>query len=155
MDCQSPPALRTTRTANRPNRKPSDRVQRSLPKRLSLRFAAAAHTSSLAEDPETELRQIRQFLADIVALRRGDLIARRIQLEQQRLALEETKNTQALEKLFWQWTKRPDVQPQLFPQRDPDKTRRDVVHMIDRHLLGIRDPSENDPEPDPDPAALI
>ena len=120
---------------------------------ISLRFAAAAHNSTLADDPETELRQIRQFLADIVALRRGDLVARRIHLEQQRLALEETKNQQTLEKLFWQWTKRPDIQAQLYPNRDPEKIRRDVVRMLDCHLLGI--PDSEDPEPDPDPAAFI
>jgi len=33
--------------------------------------------------------------------------------------------------------------------------RRDVVRMLDRHLLGIDDPSSEDPEPDPDPAAVI
>ena len=112
---------------------------------ISLRFAAAAHNSTLVDDPETELRQIRQFLADIVA--------RRIHLEQQRLALEETKNQQTLEKLFWQWTKRPDIQTQLYPNRDPEKIRRDVVRMLDRQLLGI--PDTEDPEPDPDPAAFI
>src|SRR5262249_34837206 len=36
---------------------------------ISLRFAAAAHNSNIPEDTETELRQIRQFLADILALR--------------------------------------------------------------------------------------
>lgn len=122
---------------------------------ISLRFAAAAHNSTLAEDPETELRQIRQFLADIVALRRGNLVARRIHLEQQRLALEETKNQQTLEKLFWQWTKRPDIQAQLYPNRDPEKMHRDVVRMLDRHLLGVSDPFDQTPEPEPDPAAFI
>ena len=120
---------------------------------IAVRFAAAAHASTPADDPDVELRQIRAFLADIVALRRGDLVARRISLEQQRLALEETKNHQELEKIFWEWTKRPDIQAQLYPHRDPDKVRRDVVQMIDRELLGIR--SSNGHDPDPDPAALI
>jgi hypothetical protein len=34
---------------------------------ISLRFAAAAHNSTIPDDPETEFRQIRQFLADILA----------------------------------------------------------------------------------------
>jgi hypothetical protein len=44
-------------------------------------------------------------------------------------------------------------QTQLYPNRDPEKIRRDVVRMLDRHLLGI--PDSEDPEPDPDPAAFI
>ncbi len=120
---------------------------------ISLRFAAAAHTSTIAEDPQTELRQIRQFLADIVALRRGDLIARRIHLEEQRLSLEQSKNKDALENQFWQWTKRPDIQARLYPHRDPDKMRRDVVRLLDRELLGIQHPDDADTAPDP--ATLI
>ena len=119
---------------------------------ISLRFAAAAHTSTPADDPETELRQIRQFLADIVALRRGDLVARRIQLEQRRLALEETKNQQTLEKLFWEWTQRPEIRAQLFPDRDPDKMRNNVLRLLDHHLLGVRNQAN---ETEPDPASFI
>jgi hypothetical protein len=120
---------------------------------ISLRFAAAAQSSTFAEDADTELRQIRQFLADIVALRRGDLVARRIHLEQRRLTLEETKNEQTLEKLFWEWTQRPDIRAQLYPHQDPDKMRHDVVRLLDRHLLGVRDQSSH--ASDPDPAAFI
>ena len=119
---------------------------------ISLRFAAAAHNSTIPEDPETELRQIRQFLADILALRRGDLSAQRIHLEQQRLSIEQSKNKDTLETLFWEWTKRPDVQARLFPYRDPDQIRRDTVRLIDRQLLGIQHP---DDDPDLDPAVLI
>ena len=128
---------------------PSEPLVNHLVHWISLRFAAAAHTSTISDDQETELRQIRQFLADIVALRRGDLIARRIHLEQQRLTLEQTKNKEALEALFWEWTKRSDIQAQLYPHRDPEKMRRDVVRMLDRELLGISHPNGTDPEPDP------
>jgi hypothetical protein len=115
---------------------------------ISLRFAAAAHNSSFPDDYQTELRQIRLFLADILALRRGDLSAQRIHLQQQRLSLEQTKNKDTLEALFWQWAKRPDIQARLYPHRDPDKIRQDTLRLIDRELLGIRRP-EDDPEPDP------
>jgi hypothetical protein len=136
-----------------PDQVPAEPVVNHLVHWISHRFAAAAHASTVAEDPETELRQIRQFLADIVALRRGDLIARRIHLEQQRLSLEQSKNKDTLENLFWEWTKRPDVQARLYPHRDPDKMRRDVVNMLDYQLLGIQPPSDNDTPPDP--ATLI
>ena len=119
---------------------------------ISLRFAAAAHTSAIPEDQETELRQIRQFLADILALRRGDLSAQRIHLEQQRLSIEQSKNKDTLETLFWEWTKRPEIQARLFPYRDPHKIRLDTVRLIDRELLGV---PHQDADSATDPAALI
>jgi hypothetical protein len=132
-----------------PTQVPAEPLVNHLVHWISLRFAAAAHTSTISDDPEIELRQIRQFLADIVALRRGDLIARRIHLEQQRLSLEQTKNKETLEALFWEWTKRSDIQAQLYPHRDPDKMRRDVVRMLDRHLLGAETRLPDEVEPDP------
>ena len=115
----------------------------------SRRLAAAAHSAPIPEDPDADLRQLRQFLADIVALRRGELISRRIALEEQRLAFSRAKDEEELEQLFWQWTKRPDIQSMLYPHRDPDKLRRDVVRMLDRELLGRNHNGDDLPEPDP------
>ncbi|HEY5913466.1 MAG TPA: hypothetical protein VJA21_23000 [Verrucomicrobiae bacterium] len=112
------------------------------------RLAALAQSSPLPDDPDTELRQLRHFIADIVALRRGDLITRRIGFEEQRLEFHRAKKQQELEQLFWQWTKRPDIQATLYPHRDPDKMRLDVVRLLDRELLG-RKPTDGAPDPDP------
>lgn len=120
---------------------------------ISIRLAAIAESSTLDEDPKNELRDIRNFLHDIIALRRGELISRRIGVEEERLALLRAKKHQDLESQFWQWTQRPDIQSKLYPYRDPDSLRRDVVRMLDRELLGIAHP--NGHEPDPDPAACI
>jgi hypothetical protein len=121
---------------------------------IATRFAAAAQTSPIPDDPEADLREIRTFLTDIVALRRGDLVARRLGIEQQRLALGQAKTQSELERQFWEWTKRPDIQSKLYPHRDPDKTRRDVIRLLDEHLLG--DTGDCDvPEPEPDPACLV
>jgi hypothetical protein len=116
---------------------------------ISLRLAAAAQSTPIPEDPQTELRQLREFLADIVALRRGELVSRRIGIEEQRLAVAQLKNQQLLEEEFWSWTKRPDIQAKLYPFHDPDKVRRTVVRMLDRELLGVNtpDPDERDPDP--------
>ncbi len=114
----------------------------------TLRFAAAAQTAANPDDPEQDLRQTRHLLADVVALRRGELIAKRLALEQRRLALAESQNQHELENLFWQWTQRPDINKRLYPHRDPDKERRDVVKLLDEVLLGVTH-SEEDPEPDP------
>jgi hypothetical protein len=89
---------------------------------------------------------------DIVALRRGDLVSRRISLEELRLAAAQAKSDKEMEALFWAWTKRPDIQSKLYPHRDPDKVRRDVVRMLDRELLGR---THHDDEPEPEPACYI
>jgi hypothetical protein len=122
---------------------------------IAIRFAAAAQNAPISEDHQTDLREIRNYLADIVALRRGDLVARRLAIEQQRLSLEQAKSQSEQEKLFWDWTKRPDIQAKLYPNRDPDKTRRDAIRLIDEHFLGVRSQSPASPEPDPDPACLV
>jgi hypothetical protein len=121
---------------------------------IATRFAAAAHNAPIPEDSQADLREIRNFLSDIVALRRGDLVARRLSLEQQRLALGQAKSQAELEKTFWEWTQRPDIQAKLYPHRDPDKARRDAVRFLDQHLLGVRS-AEAPPEPALDPAALV
>jgi hypothetical protein len=116
---------------------------------ISLRLAAIAESSDFDENPQNELRDIRNFLYDIVALRRGELISRRIGVEEERLALLRAKKQDDLESQFWQWTKRADIQSKLYPHRDPDSLRRDVLRMLDRELLGITHPNGIDPVPDP------
>jgi len=123
---------------------------------IALRYAAAAQALSVTdEDPQTELRRLREFCRDIVALRRGDLGAGRLSLEHARLAAEQVKSEAELEERFWEWTKRPEVQARLHPRRDPDKIRREVVRMVDRELLGIRHSDEEPTEPIQDPAIMI
>ena len=91
--------------------------------------------------------------ASTSALRRGDLFAARLALEQKRVAMEQVKTDTEKEQEFWEWTKRPDVQAKLYPKRDPLKIRQEVERMLNRRLLGIVDP--DDPIDNPDPAALI
>ena len=120
---------------------------------IALRYAAAAHAlAALDDDPETELRRLREFCGDIVALRRGDISAGRLGVAQGRLAVLQAEADAQKEKEFWTWTQRPDIQEKLYPKRDPDQIRRDVVRMLDEELLGIRHPAS---EPDSDPAILI
>src|SRR5437867_2193566 len=117
------------------------------------RYAAAPQApSAMDDDPETELRRLREFCGDIVALRRGDISAGRLGVAQGRLAVLQAETDAQKEKEFWTWTQRPDIQAKLYPKRDPDQIRRDVVRMLDEELLGIRHPAS---EPDSDPAILI
>ena len=123
---------------------------------IALRYAAAAHALTTTDDnPEIELRRLRQFCGDIVALRRGDLSAGRLSLEQARLAAELAETEQEREKDFWARVERPEIQAKLYPDRDPDKIRAEVVRMLDRELLGVRDPARPAKEPELDPAVLI
>ncbi len=132
---------------------PSDLAEK-LARWVSVRYAAATRALSTTDpDLEKELRHLRNFCLLILALRRGELNAGRLALEQQRLSLELSNVTEAKEKEFWEWTQRPDIQAKLYPDRDPDQLRREVVKMLDRELLGVR-PDDQPAETD-DPGVLI
>ena len=123
--------------------------------RWSATRLAASQTAPMPEEVQSERQELRNFISDIVALRRGELVARRLAIEQQRLALEQAKKQEELEELFWKWTKRPDIQAKLYPHRDPDKARRDAVRLLDEHFLGVRRTNNGSQEPDPDAACFI
>ena len=133
---------------------PTDLAEK-LSRWLSVRYAAATRALSNAhpDDLDKELRHLRNFSLVILALRRGEVSAGRLALEQQRLKLELGDTAQEKEREFWEWTKRADIQAKLYPNRDPDQIRRDVVAMLDRELLGVRPIDE--PEETADPAILI
>jgi len=122
---------------------------------LQIRFAAVAGSlPAVQDDPELELKRLGDLCQNVTALRRGDLAAERLSVEQQRLALEKSRTEAELEKYCWEWTKRPEVQAKLYPHRDPDKIRRDVDAIISHKLLGTPFPTAV-AEDCEDPAALI
>ena len=122
---------------------------------LQIRYAAVAGSLPAVNDnPEVELRRLGDLCQNLTALRRGDLAAERLSVEQQRLALEKSRSEVEFEKLFWEWTKRPDIQEKLFPHRDPEKIRREVERLVNRQLLGIDKPAP-DLDENMDPAILI
>jgi hypothetical protein len=85
---------------------------------LAVRYAAAVHVLAATEaNPESEWQRLREFCADIVELRRGDQSAERLRLQREWLALDQANTEQAREKLFWEWTKRPDIREKLYPNR--------------------------------------
>src|SRR3954462_4753953 len=104
---------------------------------LQIRYAAVAGSLPAVEDnPELELKRLGDLCQNLTALRRGDLAAERLSVEQQRLALEKARSEAELEKYCWEWTKRPDVQARLYPHRAPDQIHRDVDAIISHKLLG-------------------
>ncbi len=122
---------------------------------VAIRFAALAHTLAPADgDPQAELHILQELASAIVALRRGDLNAERVRLEQQHLAILKTKSDQHLEALFWEWTKRPDIHKKLFPNKSRDEIRREAERILNYKLLGIPYP-DTFPEETDEPAILI
>jgi hypothetical protein len=123
---------------------------------ISLRYAASARDlASAAAGSDKSLRHLRNFSLFIMALRRGELGAARLAIEQQRLALELSATAQAKEKEFWEWTRRPMIQAKLYPHRDPLKEERKVRRLVDQHLLGYVSPADRERPEDEDPGMLI
>ena len=75
---------------------------------------------------------MRQLAADITRLRRGDLYAERIDLERQWLALDASNAESQKEKDFWDWTKRPDINKKLFPDKKPGISPEALKEMQDK-----------------------
>jgi hypothetical protein len=127
-----------------------ERMSAKLIRHLQLRYAAVAGSlPDPQEDPEAELRRLAGLCANLTALRRGDLSAERLAVEQQRLALEKSRTEQEMEKQFWAWTERPEIQAKLYPHRDDSKVRRDVDRLISESMLGIRRPEDETAAIDP------
>ena len=121
---------------------------------LQIRYAAlAASLPPPSDDPQSELRLLASLCDNVTALRRGDLFASRLSLEQKRFAMDLSKTETERERLFWEWTQRPEIQAKINPKRDPVKVREEALRLLDMRLLGIVDPK--DPIENPDPAALI
>lgn len=120
-----------------------------------LHFATAARALCSANSgSDKSLRHLGHLAMFLMALRRGELSAGRLALEQQRLALDLSSTAQAKEKEFWEWTRRPEIQGKLYPYRNPDEERRKVVRLIDREMLGIMH-SPDDPRPETDDPGML
>jgi len=53
--------------------------------------------------------------------------------------MEKMKSDVELEKLFWEWTKRPEIEAKLYRNLHEDKIRHLIVHQ----LLGVLRPAES------------
>jgi hypothetical protein len=104
---------------------------------LQLRYAAVAGSlPAPGENPEAELRRLSDLCNNLTAMRRGDHSAERLAIEKQRLSLEKSRADAEMEKQFWEWTKRPDIQVRLYPHHDPEQHKREVDRMLSQKLLG-------------------
>jgi hypothetical protein len=73
-------------------------------------------------DPQRKWNSLRQFANDISRLRRSTLADDYLQIQRDWLALSQSNTAEKKEKQFWNWTKRPDIEKKLFPDRRPGLT---------------------------------
>jgi hypothetical protein len=96
---------------------------------LSVRCAIEARKQRQAgADPD--LAAFGRLCRGLTALRRGEHSARRLELEETRLELSQGAGSKKLEKLFWEWTMRPDIKQKLFPKRLTSEERDEQFRMI-------------------------
>jgi hypothetical protein len=87
---------------------------------LSVRCAIEARKQR-APGADPALGMFGRLCRGLAALRRGKHTERRVELDEARLELEKTRldlsmgpNSKKMEKLFWEWTERPDIKKKLF-----------------------------------------
>jgi hypothetical protein len=71
---------------------------------LTAHYVAAAKSAARnAGTKGMDLKTLRGLIADVVALRRGDHSAERLNIEREQLALNRQLSKERMEKLFWEW----------------------------------------------------
>ncbi len=96
----------------------ADKFNERLARWLAIQYAASAQALVGSEqDQLAKWSRLRQLCADVSRLRRGDLHSERLSIERDWLALESTKTNEQFEKQFWAWTKRPEIQQKINPDR--------------------------------------
>jgi hypothetical protein len=120
--------------------------------------ARAALTAN--QDRNERWTVLRTVCADLVALRRGDHYVERLRLQGERLEATRQLTQEKKELEFSEWLKRPDVQERVRPRATRERVLRRVHQIFDHVMLGNPLPDfeymdDEEPEPQPDPAAMI
>jgi hypothetical protein len=122
-------------------------------------LAARDQLAAVANGAE-RWKVLRCMAGDLTALRRGDQWAERLQLERERLELLREANRKNKEEEFEEWLKRPEVRDKVHPKHRRDRVIKRVQQIIEHVLMGNPLPEfeyidDEEPEPQPDPAAMI
>ena len=113
---------------------------------LAARYAVATRALAAQDGPE-QWRQMREFTADVVELRRGDHSAERLRLEREQLELARAKDHERKEEEFWEWAEQHrDEICSGHKLTAEEKLRRY------RQIFGLGDSSRGDDGPSPAPA---
>lgn len=101
---------------------------------VATQCVATAHGElTAAADGPRRWEIIRQLVQDWTRLRRSDRALDRVQLAREHLELQLANAEARKEKEFRQWLKRPDIQEELFPDKNKGLTR-ETIEQIEREL---------------------
>jgi hypothetical protein len=113
----------------------TEQFTRKLAQWVAIQYAASAQALVAAEtDPQIKWSRLRHLCADVCRLRRGYLLAERLEVEREWLALEKSNTEQEREKLFWAWTDRPDISAKLRPDQKRGLSE-EALRLIDGYLM--------------------
>jgi hypothetical protein len=111
----------------------AERVSRMLTARCAVELMRGEETGD--DGRERRLARLRALCADVVELRRSDLLAEKLKLDRERLALDREKTDQAMEAEFNRWLERPDIKARLFPE-EPKGVSQKTIGKV-RHELNL------------------
>ena len=116
---------------------------------VAARYVVAAKSLSGEQaDGAGDWKQLREFCNDVVALRRGDHYADRLQIERERLEFDQGQVKKKTEEEFWEWAKDPAIREKIC---QGFMNCQQKLQLIRETLFGPNLP-ESFPMPEPDPA---
>jgi len=77
--------------------------------------------------------RLREFCNDVVALRRGDHYAERLQIERERLEFEQNQAKKKTDEEFWEWASDPEIRDKIS---QAFRTRAEEIQPIREEVLG-------------------
>jgi hypothetical protein len=86
-------------------------------------------------DPQRKWNSLRQFSNDISRLRRSTVADDYLQIQRDWLVLGQSNTADKKEKEFWKWTKRPDIEKKLFPDKRNGLTPEALYEMETKFCL--------------------
>jgi hypothetical protein len=117
-----------------------------LAQRLAAQYVVAAKALSQSNaEGEIDLKLLREFCGDIVALRKGDHSAERLKLERERLDFDREQLRKLRDEDFWEWARehRDEI---CKGYKTPEEKMDKIVHR----LFGDRPPSKPEPWDEPE-----
>lgn len=106
-------------------------VTETLARWLALQYVAAARVAAAeADDAGLDLPTLRSLTADVVALRRGDHNAGRLRIEREQLDLAREQTKERLEKLFWEWSQKPENKDRICQLDMSQEERAERIRQI-------------------------
>jgi hypothetical protein len=85
---------------------------------------------ALAAGGADELKLLREFSADVVALRRGDHTAARLKLAEEQLELAEGESEEEIMEYFYDWVREPEVNDWIRDNTMPSEEQRRLLQAI-------------------------